>query len=323
MSEPVFPVRVVSVTYEARDVLSFVLAREDGTDLWSFEPGSHVDVHLPNDLMRSYSLSNAGTEHGRYRITVARDANSKGGSTFMHDSLQAGRMIEIGKPRNNFPLFEQAPLSVFIAGGIGVTPFLPMMVRLNALGRRWRIHYCVRTRDRAGLLQEIEGLAASAGLGEVVPNFDEEPGGTMLDLRGVVAALSPQDHIYCCGPIGMLDAFRSACAGGGIADDRVHFEYFSSNVEAAAEGGYEVVLEKSGKSVRVAEGETLLDALIRAGANIPFSCQEGVCGACETRVLDGTPDHRDLILTERERAANRTMMVCCSGSLSPVLKLDL
>lgn len=322
MTEPLHPVRLINVSYEATDILSFELVRPDGSALWPFEAGSHIDLQLPNGLMRSYSLSNPCPDHSRYRITVARDANSKGGSVFMHDSLRVGQIIEISQPRNNFPLFEEAALSVFIAGGIGVTPFVPMMVRLNELGRCWRIHYCVRTRDRAALLQEIEALA-SAGYGEVVSNFDEEPGGAMLDLRQVTRGLATDGHIYCCGPTGMLDAFRGACESAGISDERVHFEYFSSNVEAAASGGYDVVLAKSAKTVRVVEGETLLDALLKADVEIPFSCQEGVCGACETRVIDGTPDHRDMILSEREKAANRTMMVCCSGSKSSVLTLDL
>lgn len=322
MTEPVFPVRVVAIHYEAADIVSFFLERPDRSPLWPVEPGSHVDVHLPNGMMRSYSLSNHDGRSERYRLTVARDLNSKGGSTFLHDSIRAGQMVEISAPRNNFPLFEAANLTVMVAGGIGVTPFLPMMERLNALGRKWRIHYCVRTRERAALLGEIEKLA-EAGLGELVANYDEEPGGAMLDLKGVASTLGVSDHIYCCGPIGMLDAFRKACSAQGIEDDRVHFEYFSSATESATDGGYDIILDASKRTVRVCEGQTMLQALLDAGLNIPYSCEEGVCGACETRVLAGTPDHRDMILSDRERAENRTMMVCCSGSKSPTITLDL
>lgn len=140
MTEPVHPVRVRNIQWEATDVFSFRLVAVDGASLPAFEPGSHVDVQLPNGLMRSYSLSNEGSD-GSYRITVARDVNSTGGSVYLADQLRPGATIEIGAARNNFPLFEEAPLSVFIAGGIGVTPFLPMAARLNALGRRWRLHY--------------------------------------------------------------------------------------------------------------------------------------------------------------------------------------
>lgn len=314
-------VRVRSIHWEATDISSFSLVKPNGARLASFEPGSHIDVHLPNGLMRSYSLSNPQGD-GPYRITVARDANSTGGSAFLIEQLRAGQIVEIGEPRNHFPLHEEADLSVFIAGGIGITPFVPMAARLNAVGRPWRLHYCVRTRDRAALRDELEALA-SAGAGQVVMNYDHEPDGSVLDLAEVVAGLGHNDHIYCCGPIGMLDAFRSVCTAHGVEDDRVHFEYFKSNVETAAEGGFDIILSKTGKTVHVEHGQTILKALVAAGLDIPFSCEEGVCGACETRVLAGEPDHRDLILSAQEQAASRTMMICCSGSKTPTLTLDL
>ncbi|WP_313802296.1 PDR/VanB family oxidoreductase [Sphingobium sp.] len=321
MTEPVHPVRVRSIRWEATDVFSFILNAIDDTPLPPFEPGSHIDLQLPIGLMRSYSLSNDGSD-GDYRITVARDADSTGGSAFLAEQLRPGAAIAIGAPRNNFPLYEQAPLSVFIAGGIGVTPFVSMAMRLNMLGRRWRLHYCVRTQDRAALLKELEALTL-AGSGEIVMNFDQEPGGVMLDLTTVVSSLGPQDHVYCCGPIGMLEAFRKTCEEKTIPDERVHFEYFKSNVQNASEGGYELVLAKSGKTVRVKEGKTILETLLALGLDVPFSCEEGVCGACETRVLAGEPDHRDLILSAEERKSNRTMMICCSGTKSASLTLDI
>jgi vanillate O-demethylase ferredoxin subunit len=322
MSEPLFPVRIDQIRYEAADILSFLLRRCDGRDFEPVDPGAHIDVHLGNDLMRSYSLSNGLGDDGAYRITVARDANSKGGSVFMHERIRVGQTIEISEPRNNFALAQDADLSVFIAGGIGVTPFLPMMRRLNESGKRWRLHYSARTPERAALLQEIAQLAVAGG-GEFLQNFDEVPGGTMLDLPALLSAVSPGTHVYCCGPTGMLDAFRKAAATAALPDDHVHFEYFSSNIEGATEGGFTVVMAQSGREVVIAPGQTILHALNDAGANIAYSCEEGVCGACETRVIEGVPDHRDVILTDSERAAGKTMMVCCSGSKSPRLVLDL
>ncbi len=321
MTEPVHPVRILNIQWEATDVFSFVLETLTGTALSRFDPGAHVDIRLPNGLMRSYSLSHE-RDDGRYRITVARDPNSSGGSALLTKQLRPGDVIDISDARNNFPLFEAAPLSVFIAGGIGVTPFLSMLQRLNAHNRAWRLHYCVRTRDRAALLEELEALAEQ-GAGEVLLNVDHEPGAKMLDLHSVIGALGPLDHVYCCGPTGMLDAFRGGCAAASISEERVHFEYFKSNVEAASEGGFDVVLARSGKTIRIAGGQTILQALLADGFDIPYSCEEGVCGSCETAVLSGEPDHRDLILTEAERAAGRTMMVCCSGSKGPVLTLDI
>ncbi|WP_313805623.1 PDR/VanB family oxidoreductase [Sphingobium sp.] len=320
MTEPLFPARIVAIELAAEDILSFTLRPEDGALPDRIDPGSHVDVHLPNGMMRSYSLSN-GAEHRRgYRLTVARDANSRGGSTYMHDMLRVGQILEISKPRNNFELAEQAAMSVFFAGGIGVTPFIPMITRLNEIGRPWRLHYCTRNRERAALVDEIDQLARD-GSGKFVAHHDDTDG--LFDLKGTLASLPADSHVYCCGPTGMLDAFRSGSEQAGIASDHVHFEYFSSDVESATEGGFALVLQQSGTEIIVNPGQTILQALVEHGVDIPYSCEEGICGACETRVIDGTPDHRDMVLTDEEKRAGRTMMVCCSGAKSPRLVLDL
>ncbi|WP_027802882.1 PDR/VanB family oxidoreductase [Paraburkholderia dilworthii] len=321
MTESVRTVRVQSIAWEATDVFSLYLAAMDSAPLPPFEPGSHINVHLPNGLMRSYSLSRIYSDKG-YRITVARDAASTGGSVFLADQLRPGALIGIGAACNNFPLDETANLSVFVAGGIGVTPFVPMAARLNAIARPWRLHYCVRTRERAALLDELQALAA-AGAGEVILNVDHEPGGTLLDLAAVIGALAPNDHVYCCGPGGMLDSFRATCRDLTIDDAHVHFEYFKGDVSVAKDGCFDLHLAKSGRILRVEPGKTILETLQREGFDVAFSCEQGVCGACETRVLAGTPDHRDLILSDAERAMGRKMMICCSGSKSPSLTLDI
>jgi vanillate O-demethylase ferredoxin subunit len=322
MSEQTFPMRIAAIRPEAEGVISLLLEQPDGTPLPPVDPGAHVDLHLANGLNRSYSLSNGPADAGRYRLTIARDANSSGGSAFIHDVLKAGDTVAVSAPRNNFALALDAPASLFIAGGIGITPFVPMVAALNAAGRPWTLHYCVRTRGRAALLGELEALAA-AGPGRLITNFDEEPGGTMLDLAGVLKAAAPGTHVYCCGPTGMLDAFRAAASAAGIDSDHVHFEYFSADVDKATEGGFTVVCQKSGVSLVVKPGETILQTLEAAGIDAPFSCEEGVCGSCETRVISGIPDHRDMILTPKERAENRTMMICCSGAKTPTLVLDI
>lgn len=313
--------RIAAIRYEARDVLSFVLAPlESGRSFPAYTPGAHVDVHLTGALMRSYSLSNGSDDAGLYRLTVQRDPNSRGGSSHMHENLRAGQELEISAPRNNFELHEQSPLSVFIAGGIGITPFMPMMTRLNKLGQSWRLHYCVRMRERAAFVPEIQRLAA-VGHGDVSFNFDAEPGGAMLDLNALIAGLPPGTHAYCCGPTGMLHAYEKAAAH--LPQECVHREYFSSDVKAAAEGGFTVVLGRSGLEVFVKSGDTILKAIRAAGIDVQSSCEEGVCGACETRVISGQPDHRDMILSERERAESKSMMICCSGCKSERLVLDL
>lgn len=323
MSEPLHPARVLAIRYEALDAISIVLGDAQGKRPFpAVEPGSHIDIHLPNGMMRSYSLSNGCGDAGLYRLTIARDAASRGGSTCVHDQLRAGCIVEISAPRNNFALYETAPMSVFIAGGIGVTPFVPMLARLNELGKPWRLHYCVRTRERAALLDEIGELARAAA-GELLPNFDGEPGGAMLDLDHVLATLPAGAHIYCCGPKAMLDAYRAAAQARFLDPDSVHYEYFSADVTLAIGSSFIVVLQKSGLEIEIPEGQTILDTLIERGVDVSYSCKEGVCGTCETRIISGIGDHRDTILSERERAENATMMICCSGSKSDRLVLDL
>lgn len=322
MGETMIPARVMAIAYEAEGVLSFLLARADGAALPPVDPGAHIDIALPGGLLRSYSLSNYGETPEAYRLTVALDAASRGGSRYLHEQLRAGALIGMSLPRNNFALAEEAPLSIFIAGGIGVTPFLPMIARLNARGRPWRLHYCVRTENRAALLGELRALAA-AGQGVVLPHFDGAPGAAMLDLDRLLRDVPPSAHVYCCGPAPMLDAYRAGARAAGIEEARVHFEYFKAEVVQATEGGFTVVCEKSGVEAVVAPGRTILDAVTALGIAVPFSCEEGVCGSCETRVISGEPDHRDMILSDHEKAESRTMMICCSGSKSARLVLDL
>lgn len=308
-----FEVRIKSVTWEAVDICSYELRMPGGTELPAFTAGAHIDVQLPNGLERSYSLVNSQSERDRYVIAVQKDRTSRGGSKWVHERFRAGDMVTITAPKNNFPLHEEADESVFIAGGIGITPIMSMIARLSALGRAWELIYCARTRAMAAFADSLRG--------NVRFNFDAEPGGRMLDIAAVVRAAPPNAHLYCCGPLPMLGAFEAAT--GDRDPGRVHLEYFSAKDVRAVQGGFKVVLAKSGQELTVAPGKTILDTLIDAGLDIPYSCTEGVCGSCETRVLEGIPDHRDSILTERERAAGNTMMVCCSGSKTEKLVLDL
>jgi vanillate O-demethylase ferredoxin subunit len=244
---------------------------------------------------------------------------SRGGSTWVHDKLRTGDIVTISAPRNNFPLAEDAKHSLLIAGGIGVTPLWCMMQRLTTLGRSFELIYCARTPKDAAFRERME--AHSAPNGKVTFNFDGVPGGKMLDIAAVTGAAAPDTHIYCCGPLPMLEAFEAATKD--LPSERVHVEYFTAKEAPAAEGGFTVVLAKSGKSFQIAPGKTILETLLDAGMNVASSCLEGVCGTCETRVLEGVPDHRDVVLTDSERKASKTMMICCSGSKTDKLVLDL
>ena len=317
-------VRVRAMTYEALSIVGIELVPLLALDsLPAFSAGAHIDLHLntpQGQLVRSYSLLNDPRETHRYCLGINRDANSRGGSSHVHGSLRVGDVLTISPPRNHFPLDETAPHNVFIAGGIGITPMLSMIARSQALGTPWTLHYAARTREQAGFLQRLESEAGSAG-GQVLLNFDQAPGGRMLDLNAVVASLPAGAHVYCCGPIPMLQAYEQATAG--LPAERVHKEYFAAKDAPANEGGFTVELERSHKTLQVPAGKTILDCLIELHAEPPYSCREGVCGTCEVKVLEGTPDHRDMVLSDSERAANNRMMVCCSGARSPKLVLDL
>jgi vanillate O-demethylase ferredoxin subunit len=314
-------VRVRSITWEAEGILSFDLRpMAPRRELPPFTAGAHVDLHLPNGLVRSYSLLNSQDERDRYVIGVSRDAASRGGSRFLHESVKAGDALTVAAPRNNFALDEQAPLSVFIAGGIGITPVSSMIARLQALGRPWRLHYAARTRQNAAFVDALAALRERSGC-EVHFAFDREPGGRLLDIAGIVAALPAGAHVYCCGPLPMLDAFERAAKD--LPPSRVHVEHFAARDAASNEGGFSVELARSRRTIAIQPGHTILDSLEEAGIDAAYSCREGVCGTCEVRVLDGIPDHRDLVLSAADKAANDRMMICCSGARSSRLVIDL
>jgi ferredoxin-NADP reductase len=320
METKLLEVRLHAIRYQARNIHSFEFQAMNGGELPPFTAGSHIDLHLPNGLIRSYSLANAPVERHRYVVGVNRDAKSRGGSAYVHDALKVGHVLQVSEPRNNFRLFEGAPHTVFIAGGIGITPIRSMISRLQALGHSWKLFYCARDRQSAAYLDELRAM------GEQVQtnlhfNFDQEPGGQLLDIAALISGLDENTHVYCCGPLPMLAAFEKATAG--LPQERVHVEYFNAKEQPSAEGGFQVELARTKQVIQVARGKTILDALLDAGIDVPYSCMEGVCASCETRVLGGVPDHRDLVLSKEEQAANDRMMVCCSGSKSERLVLDL
>jgi tetrachlorobenzoquinone reductase len=316
-AEPTFQARLIAIRYAARDVNTYEFARPDGAPLTDVEPGAHIDVALPNGIIRQYSLISPGPAPDRYIVAVKRDPNSRGGSRFMHEELRVGQLVTITGPRNNFRLDEAAEHSVLIAGGIGITPIWCMVQRLHTLpssGRSWTLHYSCRTRAEAAFLAGLEQCP------EVRLNFDDETG-RVLDLAAVVAGAPPAAHLYCCGPTPMLAAFETATANWPA--ERKHVEYFTAKEAAALEGGFVVELKRSGKEFVIPAGKSILEVLRDAGMDVSYSCEQGICGACETRVISGIPDHRDSVLTPAEQAANNTVMICCAGSKSERLVLDL
>lgn len=320
MADITIQMRVKRISYEAENINSYELVAPGGGDLAPFSAGSHIDVHLPNGMIRSYSLVNDQSERNRYVVAVNKDAASRGGSRLLHDTLRVGDIVTVSHPRNNFALEENAAHSVLIAGGIGITPLLSMIRRLETLGRSWELFYAVRARGAAAFLDALNTLRPDVS-SNLHLHLDEEKAGQLLDLPAIVNAAPANAHLYCCGPVPMLEAFEAAAAGRPRA--QVHVEYFKAKEAAAIGGGFEVRLARSNRTIAVEPGKTILDALLDAGIAASFSCTEGICGTCETRVLEGIPDHRDLVLSKEEQEANRTMMICCSGSKSPTLVLDI
>lgn len=311
--------RVRSMTWEAEGILGVELEpMTPGALLPAPEAGAHVDLHLGNGSVRSYSLTNPGERH-RWTLAVNRDAASRGGSKWIHEALRPGATVEVGGPRNHFALDEAAPHSVLIAGGIGITPLLAMARRLAAIGKPWTLHYAARQREQMAFVDTLRELAERSGAALDL-RCDRE-GDAPLNLTAIVAELPEGAHVYACGPAGLLSAFEAATAA--LPRERVHLERFASSQEAATEGGFTVKLARDGRSVPIPAGRSILDALVEIGIHPPHACREGTCGTCETRVIDGTPDHRDQFLSDAEMAEGKRMMICCSGSKSPVLVLDL
>ena len=322
MSSSTLQALVFNVRYEAHGIVSVELRPVAPANAFpAVEAGAHIDLHLAPGLVRSYSLINPGESH-RCVVAVLKDRASRGGSRHVHEQLRVGQVITIGAPRNHFRLDEAAPRSVLLAGGIGITPVYAMLQRLAALQRPAHLIYCARNRAEAAFVAEIQSLVAAGGTALSVHfHFDDEHGAPP-DLLQLLGGQTKDTHFYCCGPGPMLDAYERAC--GQLGQANVHLERFAAAVQPAAPAteGYCVELRKSGLTVQVAPGVALLDALLDAGLNPEFSCREGVCGACETRVISGDVDHRDHLLTRQEHAANKTMMICVSGCRSGSLVLD-
>jgi ferredoxin-NADP reductase len=309
-------VRLVSITYAARDTNLYEFRRLDNERLPAATPGSHIDLHLPNGFVRQYSLASIDDKGRAYVVGIKLEQNSRGGSRYIHDALRVGQTLTIGSPRNNFHLVDTAAPVFLIAGGIGITPIWCMIAELEKSRRPWRLFYACRSRPDAAFLADLEPFNE-----RVTSHFDDENGGHFLDVPAIVATSPPEAHLYCCGPLPMLSAFEAATRSWPA--DQIHVEYFTAKTQGSLDGSFEVELAKSHRTLAVPSGKSILEVLRVAGLDVVSSCEEGVCGACETKVLGGEPDHKDSILTERERAANKSMMICCSRSKSDRLVLDL
>ena len=313
-------VKVVRKISEADDIVSFELARPDGAPLPPFSAGSHVDVQIPGGLTRQYSLCNDAIEQHRYRIAVLRDPASRGGSIAMHGAVHVGDMIQISEPKNHFPL-QHAPRTLLFAGGIGVTPLLCMAQRLAAINADFTMHYCTRSAERTAFRQEI---VASTFADRVQFHFDAGPPEQKLDLQASLDDAGPDKQLYVCGPTGFIDYVVSTAKAKGWRGEKIHLEYFgAAPQDTSGDSSFDVRIASTGKTYSIGAEQNIIEVLKDNGIEILTSCEQGVCGTCITRVLEGEPDHRDMYFTDDERAKNDQFTPCCSRSRSKTLVLDL
>ena len=289
-----------------------------GETLPPFTAGAHLTVHLPSGLERQYSLCNAPAERHRYCIAVQREEAGRGGSEEMFRAVHVGDALKVSVPQNHFPLHGGDEAAALVAGGIGVTPILAMARHLSAEGRRFSVLYLTRDPETTAFAEEFEALSAT-GVPVTVHHDGGDPS-RAFDLGGFLGALPETAHVYCCGPSGLMAAVAALGAARG---GRLHFEHFS-NEDAGPRSGDEpftVVLARSGREIEVPADRTILETLLDAGLDVDYSCTEGTCGTCITRLLEGEPDHRDRVLTLDEK--EESIAICCSRAKGPRITLDL
>jgi cytochrome P450/ferredoxin-NADP reductase len=308
---------VESAAAVAEDVVALTLVDPDGDTLPPWTPGAHVDLLLPDGMVRQYSLCGRPSDSRTIRVGVLRAPDSRGGSVYVHEQLTQGATVRVRGPRNHFPLLA-SPRYIFIGGGIGITPLLPMLAEAEASGADWHLYYGGRSLASMGFLEELEPYGDKVTL---VPQDREG----ILDLAAILAEPRDDTRVYCCGPEGLLAAVEGRCADGWPIE-ALHLERFAAKDVKVPEGGersFDLVLARSGLSLTVPPDRSVFEVIQDAGISVLGSCLEGICGTCEQVVLDGDIDHRDSVLSASEQAANDAMMVCVSRCRTDRLTLDL
>lgn len=319
--DKLFQVKVTARQELAEGIASYELAAADGSTLPDFKAGAHIDLHIPGGMIRQYSLYELPGEHRRYRISVLRDPQSRGGSVRLLDQVREGDELAIGAPRNHFGLHSGDDRSLLFAGGIGITPLLCMAQQLAEEGRRFEMHYCGRSLSRMAFVEELRG---SSYADQVSIHVDDGPPGQQLDARSAIGAPGADRHLYVCGPTGFMDYILGTARALGWAEERLHREYFAAApLDHSADGPFELEIKGNGRVIPVAADQSAAQALLDAGISIELSCEQGVCGTCITKVVEGVPDHRDLYFTDDEHARNDRFTPCCSRARSRRLVLEL
>ncbi|MRS15573.1 2Fe-2S iron-sulfur cluster binding domain-containing protein [Enterobacteriaceae bacterium RIT691] len=315
-----FEVTVRQVETLTSQVKRFTLVAKSGAPLPAFSGGSHIIVQMQDGeqcYSNAYSLMSSPLDLSSWQIAVRQESPSKGGSQFMHQKVQAGDTLTVSTPKNLFALAPQARKHLLIAGGIGITPFLSHIPELERQQAEWQLHYCFHSPDNNAFQDELTASACSDRV-----NIHISSQGTRLDLAHLLADIEPGTHIYTCGPAALNEAVKAAAQGHGIAQEQLHFEQFM--LEDTDGEAFTLVLARSGREFTVPEDMTILQVIENnKAAKVECLCREGVCGTCETMILEGEADHRDQYFSDDEKASQQSMLICCSRAKGPRLVLDL
>ena len=310
-------VKVSEKIKTAEGIVSIKLESIDG-QLPTFQPGAHIDLHLQNGLVRQYSLVNGPGETNFYRIGVKLEEPSAGGSSYIHENLRVGDVLACSTPRNNFPLRRDSIKTIFIAGGIGLTPLLAMSQALDVMGLDYEFHYFVQNDKHIAFSSVLNKLKNKAFIHEGL-----SPDSTVKKINDVLKSPKNSMNLYVCGPGPMLEATRQIAAELNWPNNSIHFEYFKNSNEIDDSSSFEIELARSALSLNVPTGKSILEVLRENGVDLPSSCEQGACGTCKVGVIKGSIDHQDVYLNESERSEGNVMMTCVSRSLSKSLILDI
>jgi vanillate O-demethylase ferredoxin subunit len=316
------PVRVVAAEIIAEGIRLLKLSPHDGSLLPAWEPGSHIDLHLDSGMIRQYSLCGSCADTSTYEIAVKREPESRGGSKFVHESLSVGSQLSISAPRNHFITSAEAGHNLLVAGGIGITPIISMARQFHDQHHAFELLYFTRSEAHTAFRDE---LASGPLNGSCRLFFGLERDAVEATLDDALRSRQDGSHLYLCGPQLFMETVRMVAARHGWPDDAVHLEYFAAAAPSDAEPrtSFDVKLARSDKTFTIPADKTIVDVLREHGTDVETSCEQGVCGTCIVKVLEGSPDHRDCFLTAQEHAKGDCMAMCVSRSRSNLLVLDL
>lgn len=311
-------VQIKSIHDLTPSIRSYELVAEDGCELPMFTAGSHIEIILENGLTRQYSLSNCDSERNHYVIGVLNDLHSRGGSSFIHDQLKIGDRVHISEPRNLFPIHQNTNQAILFAGGIGITPILSMAYNLKRRNISFKLYYFVKD-ELSIAFREI----LNKDFSEEIHFHIDGDSNQHINIDAVLSTPLLNEHLYVCGPNGFMDFIFKTAEKYQWLSDHLHKEHFSANIDESDNTDFSIKIASTGQLIAIAADESVTEALEKNGFSIPVSCEQGICGTCLTNVLEGESEHRDMLLTDEERASNKLFTPCCSRSKSKILVLDL